>query len=77
MKPAFERPHQEGAPLFTSRSSNEVSFTGSAAADDSDPPPVPKALRPQDTPAWTSGEVEDAEADEETNAPIVPGCQHQ
>jgi hypothetical protein len=80
VKPASERPHHEDAPLSTTRSSNEVSFTGSAgsaAADYSDSPLVPKALRPQDTPAWTSGEVEDADADEETNGPIEPGCQHQ
>lgn len=39
----------------------------SLAADDADPPSVPEALRPQDTPAWTStGEVVG-----------VSGCQHQ
>ena len=73
--PAAPRPSLETSSSRES-SSNEVSFTGSAAADDSDSPPVPKALRPQDTPAWTSGEVEDDEDDEETG-PIVPGCQHQ
>ena len=73
--PAAPRPSLEPSSSRES-SSNEVSFTGSAAADDSDSPPVPKALRPQDTPAWTSGEVEDDEDDEETG-PIVPGCQHQ
>eukprot|EP00321_Phaeocystis_globosa_P019717 CAMPEP_0118810034 /NCGR_PEP_ID=MMETSP1162-20130426/702_1 /TAXON_ID=33656 /ORGANISM="Phaeocystis Sp, Strain CCMP2710" /LENGTH=126 /DNA_ID=CAMNT_0006739513 /DNA_START=226 /DNA_END=606 /DNA_ORIENTATION=+ len=60
--------------LASSRCASASSLTAvyRYTADDENTPPVPEALRPQDTPAWSTGEVDGHAAIDG-----VSGCQHQ